>query len=224
MVDWPGNICSTVFIAGCNLKCPFCHNPELVLPDEIEKLEPIKDYDLITALVERKRLIDGVCVTGGEPLMSPDVVKLLRKIKDKGFAVKLDTNGTVPTLLKKVIDDGLVDYVAMDIKAPKEKYDEACGVKVNMKLIEESIKILKESGIDYELRTTVVKGLHSKEDILAIGQWLKGAKAYYLQQFVGSEKTIDPEYAERKPYLPEELHAMLDTVKDWFEKTGVRGT
>ena len=155
--------------------------------------------------------------------MSPDIVKLLRKIKDKGFAVKLDTNGSVPTILRKVIEDKLVDYVAMDIKGPKERYDEICGVNINIKLIDESIKILKESGIDYELRTTAVKGLLSKEDVVAIGKWIKGAKAYYLQQFISTEKILDPSYANRKSYTPDELREMLESVKEYFEKTGVRG-
>ncbi|MBU2561498.1 MAG: anaerobic ribonucleoside-triphosphate reductase activating protein [Nanoarchaeota archaeon] len=224
LVDWPEKICSTVFIAGCNFRCPFCHNPELVLPEEIEKIEAMTENELLTALVGRKRLIDGVCITGGEPLMSPDIVKLLHKIKDKGFAIKLDTNGSVPTLLKKLIEDKLIDYVAMDIKAPKERYDEVTGINANIRLIEESIKILKESSIDYEFRTTVVKGLLAKEDIIAIGEWIKGARAYYLQQFMSTEKTLSPEYRRRKSYTPDELRDMLDAVKINFKKTGVRGT
>lgn len=223
LVDWPEKICSTVFIAGCNFRCPFCHNPELVLPEQIEQLEPMSENELFTALVERKRFIDGVCITGGEPLLSPDIVKLLHKLKEKGFAVKLDTNGSVPTLLKKLIDEKLVDYVAMDIKAPKERYAEATGVNSNMKLVEESIKILKESGIGYEFRTTVVKGLLSKDDIKGIGSWLAGSDAYYLQAFIGTEKTLDPAYYQRKSYTPEDLNDMMGSVKGHFKKTGVRG-
>lgn len=223
LVDWPEKICSTIFIAGCNFRCPFCHNPELVLPEEIEKLEPLSENELLTAIVERKRFIDGVCITGGEPLLSPDIVKLLHRIKEKGLAIKLDTNGSVPTLLKKMIDEKLIDYVAMDIKAPKEKYADATGINSNTKLVEESIKILKEGNIDYEFRTTVVKGLHSKEDIIDIADWLKEAKAYYLQQFVGTEKTIDKAYKGKKAYTPDELREMMDAVKKHFKKTGVRG-
>ncbi|MBW2967441.1 anaerobic ribonucleoside-triphosphate reductase activating protein [Candidatus Woesearchaeota archaeon] len=223
LVDWPEKICSTVFIAGCNLRCGFCHNPELVLADRIEEIEPMTETELLTALVERKRYIDGVCITGGEPLMSPEVVKLIRKIKDKGFAVKLDTNGTVPTLLKNVIDEGLVDYVAMDIKAPKEKYPEVTGSKVKVDLIEQSIKILKQSSIPYEFRTTVVKGLLGKEDVMAIGKWLKGAVAFYIQAFINAEETIEYKYMLRKTYTPEELQDMMDAVADNFKKTGVRG-
>ncbi|MBN1543888.1 anaerobic ribonucleoside-triphosphate reductase activating protein [Candidatus Woesearchaeota archaeon] len=223
LVDWPEKICSTIFIAGCNFRCPFCHNSELVLPEKIENIEAMTENELLTALVERKRFIDGVCITGGEPLMSPDIVKLIHKMKDKGFAVKLDTNGSVPTLLKKIIDEKLVDYVAMDIKAPKERYGEATGINANTKLIEESIKILKESSIDHEFRTTVVKGLLAKEDIIAIGEWIKGAKAYYLQQFMSTEKTLSPEYHKKQSYTPEELGEMLDAVKKNFKKTGIRG-
>ena len=223
LVDWPGKICSTVFIAGCNFRCGFCHNPELVLPEEIEKVEAMTETELLTQLVERKRFIDGVCITGGEPLMSPGIVKLIRKIKDKGFAVKLDTNGSVPTLLHKLIVEGLVDYVAMDIKAPKEKYKQATGSDINIDLIERSINILKESSIEYELRTTVVKGLLDKNDIISIADWIKGVKAYYFQQFVSTEKILNPKMKGVEPYSGEQLNEMLNTVKNKFEKTGVRG-
>jgi len=223
LVDWPENICSTVFLAGCNFRCPFCHNPELVLPEQIETLESMSETELITALVERKRFIDGVCITGGEPLMSPDLIPLLRKLKDKGFLIKIDTNGAFPTLLKKIIDDKLVDYVAMDIKGPKNRYAEITNTKINPDLVEQSVKILKQSNINYEFRTTVVKGLLTKEDMISIANWLKGAKAYYLQQFVSSEKVLDKEYAGKKSYKPDELHEMLDAIKKDFKKTGVRG-
>lgn len=223
LVDWPGNICSVVFIAGCNFRCPFCHNPELVEKEEIEKIEAMTENELITSIYERKRFIDGVCITGGEPLMSPGVIALMRKLKEKGFALKLDTNGSVPSLLKKVIDEGLVSYVAIDIKAQKERYAELSGSKIDVKLIEESIKILKSSGIDYELRTTVVRGLLDKEDIVSIGKWLSGCKAYYLQQFVSSGKMLDKSLEGTKAHPPEDLKEMLEAVKDCFEKTGVRG-
>ncbi len=222
-VDWPENICSTVFIAGCNFRCPFCHNPELVLPEEIEKTEALSENELLTALVERKRFIDGVCITGGEPLMSPDIVKLIHKIKDKGLAVKVDTNGSVPKLLKKLIDEKLIDYVAMDIKGPKDRYAEFTGVKANLKLIEESIKILKSSNIAYEFRTTMVKGLLDSKDILRIAEWLDGADAYYIQQFVSDGKTLDPEFEGKKSYTPDELRDMMTSVADRFGKSGVRG-
>ncbi len=223
LIDWPENICSVVFIAGCNLRCPFCHNPELVLPEEIEKIDAISENELLTALVERKRFIDGVCVTGGEPLMSPDIVKLLHKIKDKGFVIKLDTNGTVPSLLKKIIDDGLVDYIAMDIKGPKEKYHMITGTKVNVKLIEESVKIIQESGVPYEFRTTVVKGMIEPSDIVAIGDWLSGSSAYYLQHFISSLEMLDEKYKGLKTYTPDEMHAMIKSVENKFKKSGVRG-
>jgi pyruvate formate lyase activating enzyme len=223
LVDWPEKICSTVFIAGCNFRCGFCHNPELVLPDEIEKTEALTETELLTLIVERRRVLDGVCITGGEPLLSPDVVGLIRKIKDKGLAIKLDTNGSVPTLLKKLIDEKLVDYVAMDIKGPKARYGEITNSKVNIALIEESVKILKQSNIEHEFRTTVVRGLLDKEDIIAIAEWLKGADAYYLQQFIGTEKTIDSAYMGRKAHPPEQLKEMLEAVKHNFKKTGVRG-
>jgi len=223
LMDWPEKICSTVFIAGCNFRCPFCHNPDLVLPEDIAKIESISENELLTSLVSRKKFIDGVCLTGGEPLMSPDIVKLIHKIKDKGLPVKLDTNGSVPTLLQKLIDDKLIDYIAMDIKAPKEKYAEITGIKANVSLIEQSIKIIKESGIPHEFRTTVVKGLHSAEDILAMGKWIAGADAYYLQSFESGEKMVNPELQGKKTYTPEEITEMMDSVADLFSKSGVRG-
>lgn len=223
LVDWPEKICSTVFIAGCNFRCPFCHNPELVDPTLIEQLEPMSENDILTELTHHKRYIDGVCITGGEPLLSTDVVMLIRKIKNKGLLVKIDTNGTVPTILKKLIDEKLVDYVAMDIKGPKEKYQTITESKVNTSLIEESIRILGESNINYEYRTTVVKGMLTPEDILAIGKWLAGGKAYYLQSFVSSNKLLDPAFQERKTYTPDELTAMEQSIREYFEKTGVRG-
>ncbi len=223
LVDWPENICSTVFLAGCNFRCPFCHNPELVLPDEIEKIESMTETELITALVSRKRFIDGVCITGGEPLMSPDIIPLMMRLREKGFKIKIDTNGSVPTMLKKIIDEKLADYIAMDIKAPKNRYNEITNSKVNTELIEQSIKLIKSSNIDYEFRTTVVKGLLDKKDILEIADWIKGAKAYYLQQFVGTEKTIDKAYLNRKAHPPDDMHEMLDAVKNNFKKSGIRG-
>lgn len=223
LVDWPEKICSTVFIAGCNFRCPFCHNPELVLPEGIKNITPLSETKLLTLLIERKRLIDGVCITGGEPLLSPDILYLIKKIKENGFAVKLDTNGSAPVLLKKLFDSSLLDYVAMDIKAPREKYSLLTGTEINLNSIEESVKLIKESNIDYEFRTTVVKGLVEKEDILKIAEWIKGAKAYYLQQFVGSERTLDPAYKGRKSHSPAELSVMLSSIKSFFEKTGLRG-
>jgi pyruvate formate lyase activating enzyme len=223
LVDWPEKICSTVFIAGCNFRCPFCHNPELVLPEEVEKLEPMTETELLTALVERKRYIDGVCITGGEPLLSPDLIPLLRKIKAKGFEIKLDTNGSIPTILKKIIDERLVEYVAMDIKGPKERYPELTNSKINPNLVEESVKILRTSNISHEFRTTVVRSLLKPEDIEEIGRWLDGSKAYYIQQFDNSQKMIDGTYCDVRPYTPEELKEMLESVKDNFQKAGVRG-
>lgn len=223
LVDWPGNICSTVFIAGCNFRCGFCHNPELVLPEEIEKCESMNETELLTVLVERKRFIDGVCITGGEPLLSPDVVGLIRKIKAKGLKVKLDTNGSIPTLLKSLMNEKLLDYVAMDIKAPKDRYNEVTNSKINIELIEESIKILKQSNIDYEFRTTVVKSLLTADDIGEIGEWLKGGKAYYLQRFDNEHKMLDEKYRDVKSYAPDELKEMLEDVKHNFKKTGIRG-
>jgi pyruvate formate lyase activating enzyme len=223
LVDWPEKICATVFIAGCNFRCSFCHNPDLVFPEEIEKIEPLSEMEVLTIISDRQKYIDGVCITGGEPLLSPDVVKLIRKIKAKGLLVKVDTNGSNPKVLRSLINEKLIDYVAMDIKGPKDKYSMMCCVKPDFVKIEETISILKESNINYEFRTTVVKGLLDPEDIISTADWLRGGKAYYLQNFVSDTKLIDPGLKDQKTYTPSQLQEMLSAVAHRFEKTGVRG-
>lgn len=187
LLDYPGKMACTVFLAGCNVRCPFCHNASLVL-DPTSQPE-ITEEELMTFLDNRKGILEGVCVTGGEPTLSNDLPEFLRKIKDKGYFVKLDTNGTNPDMIEKVIS--FVDYFAMDIKNSKEHYAETVGVgNFNIEPIERSIEILMKRAEDYEFRTTVVAELHAVEDFDNIGKWIAGAKALYLQRFKDSGDII----------------------------------
>jgi len=224
LIDYPGKICATVFLAACNFKCGYCHNPELVDVEIMKKeVVPIRPQELIKQIDERKKYIDAVTITGGEPLLNQDIYKLCDEIKKMGLLVKIDTNGSFPTVLKKLIDFDIVDYVAMDIKGPAEKYEKIAGTNINMENIKESIELLKKGKVPYEFRTTVVKGCVDAEDIKKIGEWLKGAKAYYLQQFNYDGKTLDPKFADVTPYTPEELKEMKESVKDYFGKVEIRG-
>lgn len=187
LLDYPGKMACTVFTSGCNLRCPFCHNAGLVTHIDGDF---ISQQDLLQFLSTRKGKLEGLCLTGGEPLLNEDVAQFLAEVKKMGFSVKLDTNGTNPNLLKQLIDDKLVDYVAMDIKNSQAKYSLTCGVNVNMEDIEKSVHLLKLGQVDYEFRTTVVRQLHTEQDIEDIARWLVGSKTWYLQQFVDSGDLI----------------------------------
>lgn len=213
LIDYPGRVAATVFLTGCNFRCPWCYNPELVLPEKIKKqLHPVRknfsngarisERHFFDFLKKRKGLLEGVCLTGGEPTINKDLPEFIRKIKKLGFLVKLDTNGSNPEMLKKLIDKNLIDYVVMDVKLPKEKYFKILGQ--NPKKNEESIKILKENKIDYEFRSTILPAVHPKEDVVKMAKWIRNAKIYYLQQF-RPEKTVDPEYEKHKPFNRENL-------------------
>jgi len=221
LIDYPGRLAATVFLCGCNFKCPWCYSSELVLPEKIKKQLKISQKELFKFLKERKKLIDGVVICGGEPTTSRGLVPLIKKIKKMGFLVKLDTNGSDPKLLKKLIDEKLIDYVAMDIKAPKEKYKKIFGKRVKIEDIEKSIKILKEGKVDCEFRTTVVPTILTKEDILEIAKWIRGAKKYFLQNF-RPEKTIDPKFEKIKPYSQEYLLEIQKAISPFFEVCQVR--
>jgi pyruvate formate lyase activating enzyme len=180
LADYPGKTCAILFTRGCNLRCPYCHNPELVWP---ERYAPALDLDELLAFLETRRgLLDAVTVTGGEPCLQADLPELLARLKDMGFAVKLDSNGSFPDVLRKVIEEKLVDYIAMDIKAPLEKYARVSGVALDVRLIKESIALLLEGRVEHEFRTTVDRGLLDEEDLMAIGEDIRGARRYYLQK------------------------------------------
>ena len=184
LLDYPGRVACTVFLSGCNFRCPFCHNSGL-LEANAPAVLTLEDWHAF--LNKRRAVLDGVCITGGEPLLRPDLDAFLYEIKERGYAVKLDTNGSFPQRLRPLVEKGLVDYVAMDIKNSPERYAQTVGYPlVELAPLEETVRYLLSGAVDYEFRTTVVDELHEPEDFAAIGAWLAGAKRYFLQEFVDS--------------------------------------
>ena len=225
LIDYPDKIACTIFLFGCNFKCGFCHNPELVFTNGQKAF--CSEKDVLDFLDKRKKYLDGVCITGGEPLINPDLKDLLEKIKEKGFLIKVDTNGSNPELLKEIIEQKLIDYTAMDIKTDAESYDILVGVDVDLSKIEESIKIIAKSNIDYEFRTTVISGYHNPEKIKKIGEWINNLagkpKKYCIQSFVPREgKLVDDKFEKIKPFEDEEIEEMKKAAIPYFEKVEVR--
>ena len=218
LIDFPGRIASIVFIGGCNFRCPFCHNPELVLPDMIEYLPEINQDEVIEELKKRKGFIQGVTITGGEPLVWDRLIDFLREIKSLGLEIKIDTNGSFPERLKEL--KNLADYVAMDIKSSPSKYHLATGIDIDLDKLKESIAIVKTFR-DYEFRTTVVPGFVDQEDIHEIGETIKGAKRYVLQQFKPT-KAIDPNTLSIIPYTLERLEEFREIIKGHVDQVLIR--
>lgn len=189
LLDYPGKVACIVFTKGCNFRCPFCHNASLV---EGGQGPLISGTEVLAFLSKRMGVLEGICISGGEPLLQKDIADFMRKVKKLGYAIKLDTNGSNPEILKELIREGLVDYVAMDIKNSFAKYDQTCGTEVDISKIKKSIEILKTSGIDYEFRTTLVNELHTLSDVEEIGKELKGNSKYFLQSFVDSGDILCP--------------------------------
>ncbi|MCJ7814139.1 MAG: anaerobic ribonucleoside-triphosphate reductase activating protein [Candidatus Atribacteria bacterium] len=215
LIDWEGKIVSTLYLPLCNFRCPFCYNCELILrPDNIKNI-PQKEID--SYLLERKDFIDGICMSGGEPTLYPDLPEYFKGIKDKGFLIKLDTNGTNPKLLKNLLDFDLVDYIALDIKSSLDfdNYSKAAGIKdkIMIEKVKDSIELIINSEIDYEFRTTVVPLLHSDETIMEIARYIAGAKKYVLQNFSPLEKTLDPSFQKIKPYSTEKIKKLSEKAK-----------
>lgn len=218
VLDFPGRTACTVFTGGCNFRCPFCHNALLVteLDDVFFSEEEIFEH-----LERRKKVLDGVAVTGGEPLLQKDIERFLYEIKEKGFAVKLDTNGSFPEKLEGILQLGLADYVAMDIKNSPEKYGVTVGVKdFDITPINESIKLLKNSGVDYEFRTTVTADFHTFEDIEKIAQWIQGTPRYFLQNFEDSGNLID---GNCRGVSRNDMREMLKIAQKYIPQTELRG-
>ncbi len=222
LIDYPGKVCAIVFTIGCNFRCPFCHNGELVIgnPEEIPS-KIIFEY-----LEKNKNLLDAVEITGGEPTLQADLKDFVKKIKNLGLLVKIDTNGTQSNVIKGLIDDGLVEYIAMDIKAPLEfeKYKKVVGGVLNERMFEnvkKTIEIIMGSGIDYEFRTTVVPMLHSDEDIVAIARGIKGAKLYVLQQFI-PRNTLDSSFLKLLSTPKEKLEELKKKCEEFVKKVDVR--
>ena len=218
LLDFPGRTACTVFTGGCNFRCPFCHNSLLVTDmDDAQYTEE----EIFQHLERRKNVLDGVAVTGGEPLLQKDIERFLYEIKDKGYAVKLDTNGSFPEKLKDILSLGLADYIAMDVKNCKEKYAETIGLKsFDLKPVEESIELLVGSGVDYEFRTTVTQNFHTPEDMEKIALWIKGTSRYFLQNFVDSGSLID---SSCKGVTKAEMQEMLQRVKKYIPEAQLRG-
>jgi len=204
LLDYPNNVACIIFTKGCNFKCPYCHNSPLLESKEITK-EEIFDY-----LNKRKGILDGVTITGGEPLIYKEIKEFIKKIKDLGYKVKLDTNGSNPKLLKELIDENLIDYIAMDIKNTYDKYDITSGVKVNTKNIKESIKIIENSKKEYEFRTTIVKELHTIKDIETILTYINKKSKYYIQNFIASSGVLKKEL---HGFTEEELTKMRNKLQ-----------
>ena len=219
LLDFPGKVACTVFTGGCNFRCPFCHNALLVT-----ELPENPDYtvdEILSFLKKRAGLLDGVAITGGEPLMNPDIADFIKQIRDLGYSVKLDTNGSYPDRLKSLVGEGLVDYVAMDIKNCKEKYAETVGLKsYDLSKIEESVDFLMTNAVNYEFRTTVVKEFHTVEDIRKAAEWIKGAKRYFLQNFVDSGNLIDGSVSGVDKSI---MLEMQKTAAEFVPQTQIRG-
>lgn len=217
LLDFPGKVACTVFLTGCNLRCPYCHNPDLVLTKDNGKY--ISEKEFFEFLLSRKGKLDGVCITGGEPTLYPNLTNLIRRIREMGFLVKLDSNGTVPEILKLLLREKLLDYVAIDIKNAPTRYAETCGADV-IEQVKKSAALLKNSNIDYEFRTTVCHPFHSPDGMQEIGRWLHGAKRYFIQPFVDSGNLLGSGIsAMAKP----ELKTLLKAVKPYIPAAELRG-
>lgn len=224
LLDFPERTAATVFLGGCNLRCPFCQNAPLV--ERPEQNGEIPQGELFSFLKKRRGLLDGVCITGGEPTLAPDLMDLIRGIRSLGFAVKLDTNGTRPEVVGGLLAEGLLDYVAMDIKSSPAGYARAAGLsgKQAMRLlpaVKESAALLMEAGIPYEFRTTVVRELHTAEDFSAIADWLGGCRAYFLQAYRDSENILVP--GVFSSYTKEELEGFADILRKKIPLVEIRG-
>lgn len=220
LIDYPGKIAAVVFTQGCNFRCGFCHNPDLV-PLKAEGLRQYSEEEILDFLAKRKGKLEGVVITGGEPLIHREIEKFIKKIKESGYAVKLDTNGTNPEFLKKIIKKKLVDFVAMDIKNMLEKYNETTGTKVNSKTITKSIKIIMTSGLPYEFRTTVLPHFHAISDFEDVGKMIEGAKNYAIQGFV-PRNTFDKKLEEAGTFSLADLQKIADIMKKYVENVVVR--
>lgn len=221
LVDYPGKVAATVFTIGCNFRCPYCHNPELVLPELSKKQPKIPEKDFFNFLKEKKGLLEGVTICGGEPCINKDLPQFCQKIKKLGYLVKLDTNGSNPGMLEGLIKEKLIDYVAMDIKAPKEKYHLFTQGIDFISQIEKSIQILKNNQIDYEFRTTLIPEVLEERDILNIVEWIKPTPRFFLQRFK-NDKVLDKEFKNIQAWSEQRTRALLKKIKPYFSECNIR--
>jgi len=219
LLDYPGKVACTVFIGGCNFRCPFCHNADLVLNPNVQPAIP--EEKVFETLKKRQGILEGVCITGGEPTIFPELKNFLKKIKERGFAIKLDTNGYKPEMIAELVKEDLIDYVAMDIKNSPLKYAETVGLgELDITQIQKSIDFLKQGSIDYEFRTTIVRELHTPEDVHKIARWLSGCKRYFLQSYQESKRVINPIFTS---YDKAELEQLRDAIIAHVPNVEIRG-
>jgi pyruvate formate lyase activating enzyme len=226
LIDYPGKIGCIVFTLGCNFRCDFCYNPSLVIHEKFPK-ELMSEESFFDFLESRKNLLEAVVITGGEPTLHKDLNLFIKKIKEMGFLVKLDSQGSSPKFLKQILDEGNVDYVAMDIKSPIERYNEVTNSRFDPNTILESIKIIMDyanlnKNFDYEFRTTVVEDQLKKEDFKKMGEMIKGSRLYYLQKFQPKEDLNNPDFSKRKAYSDNEMNEFKEIMENYVEKVFVR--
>lgn len=219
LLDYPEEISAIIWTVGCNFNCPFCYNKDIV----DGKVDLISEEEILDFLEKRKGLITGLVISGGEPLMQKDIVSFTSKVKKMGYLIKIDTNGMFPDKLKELIDKKLVDYIAMDLKAPCSKYNKLAGKNIDCKKIKKSIKIIKESNIDYEFKTTFVPELLKKEDIIEIGKELKNSNRFYLQQFKNDVPLLSENLLDITPYKKEYFDETINEIKPFFKNCEMRG-
>ena len=219
LLDYPGKVACTVFLSGCNLRCPYCHNPALVLPEQ-SNAPGMPESEVFAFLEQRKGKLDGICITGGEPTLQPELPGFLEKLRGLGYAIKLDTNGTNPGMLNRLLRDGILNYVAMDIKNSPSRYAETCGGADVLSKVRESADLLLNSPTDYEFRTTVCKPLHTEKEMEEIGRWLRGAKRYFLQPFVDTGDLVS---GGVQAHTQDELTRLRQAVLPDIPNTQLRG-
>lgn len=222
LLDYPGHVAATVFTVGCNFRCSFCHNPELVLGSQFTVHGNDNEKEFFKFLKQRKGKLEAVCITGGEPTLQKDLIEFMTKVKKMGFLVKLDTNGMRPDVLKKALDLKIVDYVAMDIKNSLKNYEKTVCAQVDLERIKMSAEMIMNSKVDYDFRTTVVPGIHTEKDFQEIAEWIGGAKKYFLQRF-RDMKTLDGNLKERIRGKKLDLEKIQKKLKKHFGEVGIRG-
>jgi len=224
LLDYPDHLAATVFTAGCNFRCPFCHNPELVLPELVSQSSAELDESFFTELEARKDFLDAIVISGGEPTLQPDLREVLAWVRDLGYLIKLDTNGSRPDLIHHILESGLVDFVAMDIKAPPDAYDELSGSSVDITAIEASMATIARLAPRYEFRTTVAPGL-SQDDLIRIGDWIESGQGYWLQEYQApvAKALVDESYRDKTALTTDSLEAVWGRLRDRFDAGGVRG-
>lgn len=218
LLDFPGEIASTIFTGGCNFNCPYCHNADLVINHNL--MDSLPEENILSHIKKRCGIINCICISGGEPTLQHDLLDFMRKLKELPLKIKLDTNGSNPHIIQEAYENNLIDYIAMDIKNSKDKYSITSGTKISLANIERSVEYIRSCGIDYEFRTTIIKELHTLDDITQIGKWLKESKKYYLQQFVESDKQIKKGFTA---HTPDTLEKFKNTLEPYFEVVSIRG-